>query len=259
LYAQCMLAEWILEMRNGRLALEERLVEISRGAALRHPREPAHCADILATTIPADRIPALVKEAEELLGLVASSDSNARTLAPINKDKDWDIIEVDQKRPESRPMIRDIANGLLFKEQHLRVGKPAPELEVKLVDGATPWSISANLGKVLIIQFSHKGCGPCEEMYPVLRRLKKLFPETLSILSVMTDQDVADTTDAVESGKLDWNVVWDGARGPIGTRWSVRRFPTVYVIGRNGIVAGVDLRDDELSDIIAQLVNKEKQ
>ena len=88
-----------------------------------------------------------------------------------------------------------------------------------------------------------------------MRRLMKLYPERLSILSVMTDQDVTDTTDAVKSGKLTWNVVWDGARGPISTRWAVTRFPTVYIIGRDGNVAGMDLRDDELTDKIALLLN----
>ena len=88
-----------------------------------------------------------------------------------------------------------------------------------------------------------------------MRKLKKLYPDKLSILSVMVDKDLADTIEAVESGKITWDVAWDGDRGPIATRWAISRFPTVYVIGRDGIVTGVDLRGDELTDRIVDLTN----
>jgi thiol-disulfide isomerase/thioredoxin len=252
LFAQYMLARWILDMRDGRTFCEHRLSDLSGGSKLSYPKEKDYLVDSLAAGIPKDRIPELEREAESLLSLVASSNANIRQPAVIGADKNWHIIKVDEKKMETMPPIREIASGLLLHEQHLRVGKRAPELNVKLVNNSH-WSISGNQGKTLIIQFSFKGCGPCEAMYPDLRALAEQYADKLSILSITADQNLADTTEAVETGKITWNVAWDGFRGPIATRWAVQAFPTVYVIGPNGTVAGVDLRGDGLREKIAQL------
>jgi thiol-disulfide isomerase/thioredoxin len=170
----------------------------------------------------------------------------------VGADENWHIIRLDKKKTETMPLIREVASGLLFVERHLRVGKRAPELDVKLVNN-THWSISGNQGKTLIIQFSFKGCGPCEEMYPDLRALAEQYADNLSILTITADPNLADTTEAVETGKITWNVTWDGVRGPIATRWAVEGFPEVYVIAPDGTVAGKSLRDDGLREKIAQL------
>lgn len=252
LFAQYMLARWILDMRDGRTFCEQRLSDISGGSKLRYPKEKDHLVDTLVAGIPKDRIPELKREAEALLTLVASSNSTTRQPAVIGTDKNRHIIKLDEKKMEAMPLIREIASGLLFHEQHLRVGKRAPELNVKLVNDSH-WSISGNQGKTLIIQFSFKGCGPCEEMYPDLRALAEQYADKLSILSITADENLADTTEAIETRKITWNVAWDGFRGPIATRWAVEAFPTVYVIGPDGTVAGVDLSSDGLREKISQL------
>ncbi len=150
------------------------------------------------------------------------------------------------------PLVKELAAGLLFKEQHLREGKPAPDLKLQLVSGED-WSLADQRGKTVIIQFSFKGCGPCEAMYPDLRELAAAHKEKLAILSIMVDEKKADTTDAVNSGKLAWNVHWDGDRGPIATQWAVPSFPTVYVIGPDGRIVSNGLRGNQLKAKIAEL------
>jgi len=253
LFAQYMLARWILESRDGRTFCEQRLDAISVGAKLRFPKEKDQLIDILAAGISKDRIPELEKEAETLLMLVANSNSTTRQPAVVGADENWHIIRLDKKKTETMPLIREVASGLLFVERHLRVGKRAPELDVKLVNN-THWSISGNQGKTLIIQFSFKGCGPCEEMYPDLRALAQQYTDKLSILTITADSNLADTTETVETGKITWNVAWDGSRGPVATRWAVDAFPEVYVIAPDGTVAGIGLRGDDLREKIAQLV-----
>ena len=252
LFAQYMLARWILELRDDRIFCEQRLNALSAGAELRFPKEKDLLIDTLAVGIPKDRIPVLEKEAETLLSLVANANSTTRQPAVVGADENWHVIRLDQKKMETMPMIREVASGLLFVEQHLRVGMRAPELNVKLVNNSH-WSISGNQGKTLIIQFSFKGCGPCEEMYPDLRALAEQYADKLSILTITADPNLADTTEAVETGKITWNVAWDGVRGPIATRWAVEGFPEVYVIAPDGTVAGKSLRDDGLREKIAQL------
>jgi hypothetical protein len=70
----------------------------------------------------------------------------------------------------------------------------------------------------------------------------------------MADQNKNDTDQAVEEGKLTWNVHYDGWRGPVATRWAVRGFPTVYVIDRQGRIAETTRRD--LSKKVADLLHE---
>jgi thiol-disulfide isomerase/thioredoxin len=154
------------------------------------------------------------------------------------------------------PLISEMADGLLFRELHLRAGKPAPNLNVALVSGQN-WSLSGQRGKVVIIQFSFNGCGPCEAMYKDLREIQQTHGKHVAILSIMHDEKFADTEEAVSKGKITWNAHWDGFRGPVATRWAVQGFPTVYLFDTNGNLVGpgvCDLRGKELKDMVDQLL-----
>jgi thiol-disulfide isomerase/thioredoxin len=189
---------------------------------------------------------------------MAESCHNLRQPAVQGLDERWYLIRIDDKATQMMPRLSELAEGVLFKESHLRPGKPAPDLELSLVN-EKPWSLAAQRGKVVIIQFSFKGCGPCEAMYPDLRELQTSYTESLSIVSIMADEKRQDTEEAVSEGKLTWNVHWDGRRGPIATRWAVRGFPDVYVIDRNGEVAACDLYGHELRDKVTQLLDDQSR
>lgn len=70
----------------------------------------------------------------------------------------------------------------------------------------------------------------------------------------MGDPRREDTIWAVESGKLSWSVYWDGAPGPIATKWAVTGVPTEYVVDPEGRIAGHHLRDESLKARVAKLV-----
>ena len=106
----------------------------------------------------------------------------------------------------------------------------------------------------MVIQFSFKGCGPCEAMYPDLQEIQKDYGAKVSILSIMADEKQSTTEEAVKLGTLSWDVHWDGFRGPLATRWAVSYHPTVYVLDTKGFVAGQDLRGKQLKQKVAELV-----
>ena len=70
----------------------------------------------------------------------------------------------------------------------------------------------------------------------------------------MRDETPDSMLEAVESGKITWNVAWDGKPGRIATRWAVDGFPEVYVIDQHGVVAGVGLRGKMLKAKVAELI-----
>jgi thiol-disulfide isomerase/thioredoxin len=248
------LAEWMLSCSQSREYTERRLQELRGGEALRYPQEKEMLERTLEIYATMPQMQSWQSEALDLLREVANSGRDIRLPAVKARDPRWYLIQIDDQPKQSPPRLSEIAEGVLFKELHLRVGKPAPELDVTLVN-ENSWSLASQRGKVVIIMFSFKGCGPCEAMYPDLRDLQKSHPDSLSILSIMADENRQDTLDAVAEGKLTWNVHWDGGRGPLTTRWAVTGFPEIYVIDRSGEVAGYELRGQELRDKVAQLLN----
>lgn len=252
LFAKYMLARWSLTVRNIHENWERWSQELAAGREPRFFKEKEKLAKKQAKALPPQKLSALEREALEILLSFKTSKSDVRQPGIKGVDEHWHLIYFDPDKTKTMPLVKELAAGLLFKEQHLREGKPAPDLKLQLVSGED-WSLADQRGKTVIIQFSFKGCGPCEAMYPDLRELAAAHKEKLAILSIMVDEKKADTTDAVNSGKLAWNVHWDGDRGPIATQWAVPSFPTVYVIGPDGRIVSNGLRGNQLKAIIAEL------
>ncbi|MBD3672655.1 MAG: redoxin domain-containing protein [Planctomycetaceae bacterium] len=251
-FARYMLARWQLDLVGAHEYWERRLKELDDGDKLRYSNEREYLQTSLSGGFSSQKLANMEREAISSLESLTKSSSNVRQPAVKAVDDKWLVIRVAPEKTQSMPLVTDLATGLLFEQKHLKLGRPAPDLEVSLVNGEL-WSLAQQRGRTVIIQFSFKGCGPCEEMYPDLKTLQEKFPDSLSILSIMADEEKSDTTEAVHSGKLTWNVCWDGYRGPIATKWAVNGFPTVYVVGPNGKIAGRGLRGEALKSKVAQL------
>jgi thiol-disulfide isomerase/thioredoxin len=257
-FSKLTLAEWMISCLDGREFMEQRIQALRNGEATRYPLEERNLSRWLENYATMPQMQSWKAEARELLRAIAHSGHDIRQPAVQGRDERWYLIRIDEQATQTMPRLSELAEGILFKESHLRPGKPAPNLELALVNENT-WSSAAQRGKVVIIQFSFKGCGPCEAMYPDLRELQQSFADGVSILSIMADEKRQDTEDAISEGKLTWNVHWDGRKGPIATRWAVRGFPTVYVIDKNGEIAGFGLRGQELRDKVAALLDNKNQ
>ncbi|QDT92204.1 TlpA family protein disulfide reductase [Gimesia algae] len=252
LYASFVLARLSLKLRNWQQSWERRLKELQNGSDVSYPREKESLLSWKALAKSENKLDEVEQEAIQILETLSSSNSEVRQPGVTNIDDNWHIIEFDSEKTKSKPTLKEMAAGLLFKERHLKEGQPAPDLKLKLVSGEN-WSLADQLGKTVIIQFSFKGCGPCEAMYPDLRELAAKHNEKLTILSIMADEKQEDTTDAVKSGKITWNVYWDDFGGPVATQWAVTGFPTVYVIGPDGKIVTYRLRGEKLKAKIAEL------
>jgi thiol-disulfide isomerase/thioredoxin len=232
--------------------MTRRLAKLEAGAKPRVAGEEQYYRDALADFASLARLQSDADAAVVELQKIAASKSELRQPAVRGLDPNWYLIELDDQRTQTMPKLTELAEGEIFQQAHLQVGKPAPELEVELLSG-DGWSLASQRGKAVVIQFSFKGCGPCEEMYPDLRELQEMHAERLSIVSIMADEHKVDAEEGVTSGKLTWNVHWDGRRGPVATWWAVTAFPTVYIIDTEGRIAEMGLRGDELRAEIARL------
>jgi peroxiredoxin len=248
-----VLAKALLSLRNIRAEPEQRVNARVAGEEPRLPQETELIRDDLSSLPSAVDIASGIDEANAILEELAASGELYQMPVIRTVDPTGRIARVDVERSKSGNYLSEMASALLFKEQHLRVGQQAPDLEINLVDGAL-WTLASQRSRVVIIQFSFTGCGACETMYPNLRELHEAYSEKLSIVSIMRDGTPAPSIKAVEAGKLTWNVACDGSPGQIASRWAVDSFPTLYVIDQAGRIAFANSGDEELKAKVSELL-----
>ena len=94
-------------------------------------------------------------------------------------------------------------------------------------------------------------------MYPHLRSLVETHEgKPFAILGVNSDPlEVARR--AVAEEQLSWRSLWagpSGTMGPIPLQWSIRGWPTAFVIDHEGVIRAKDLDGTELDDLLARLI-----
>ena len=149
-----------------------------------------------------------------------------------------------------------IVSGELFARRSLAVGQEVPEVEGADHEGET-FKLSDFRGKVVVLTFSGNWCGPCVAMYPQERALvAKLKDKPFALVSVSTDADVETLRKSIASGEITWRCWWDGAGGPITTRWGISSFPSVFVIDKSGVIRFKDVRGEEMDKAVASLLGE---
>ena len=151
--------------------------------------------------------------------------------------------------PRDFPTLADMARGELRSLRDLIVGKPAPEIEGKDVDGK-PMKLSDNRGKVVVLSFWATWCGPCMQMVPHERELvHRLEGKPFVLLGVNGDEGQERLRFQTKEHQINWRSWYDGGpNGPISQSWYVRGWPTVFVIDRDGIIRYKGHRDEAQLD-----------
>ncbi len=143
----------------------------------------------------------------------------------------------------------EVARAELHSLRDLIVGKPAPEIEGKDVDGK-PMKLSDYRGKVVVLSFWATWCGPCMMLVPQERELvRRMVGKPFVLLGVNGDEDKDRLMYQIKEHQINWRSFYAGGPyGPICRDWNVEGWPTVYVIDRNGIIRYKGARDEKKLD-----------
>jgi len=166
------------------------------------------------------------------------------------------------KNPHPKTLAQ-VAEAKLDDLHNLAVGKPAPEIEGSDLDGK-PMKLSDHRGKVVVLVFWNSGCGPCLAAVPEERAMAdRLKEKPFALLGVNSDEKIEAARKAAKDSGMTWPSWSDGAPdgGPIGDRYHIRSFPTVFVIDAKGLIrakqaAGGETLEKLVGELLAEVAPK---
>jgi peroxiredoxin len=151
------------------------------------------------------------------------------------------------------------------------IGKPAPEIEGKDIDGK-PVRLSDLKGKVVLVEFWATWCAPCVASFPALRQLAREHKDRgFAILGVnldeMAEREPGQLAARAESAPVDLrrflvaqHVGWTNLIGPgadaTARAYGVEDIPARFLIDREGKIVHVELRDQALTRILERLLGE---
>ena len=179
----------------------------------------------------------------------------------VNKDSIIDVYESFSNRIKVSDVGKNIADLLSQFEDPIEVGETAPDFTAPSIDGPNITLSNVLLdNKVTLLDFWAAWCRPCRIENPNLVRLHKKYKDAgFDIIGVSLDRTREQWEQAVIDDNLPWTQVsnlnfWND---PVARRYSIRAIPQSYLLNKDGLVMGKNLRGQELEDRILSLLNAE--
>jgi len=121
---------------------------------------------------------------------------------------------------------------------HPLVGKPAPDFTAELLDG-TPWKLSQQQDKVVVLDFWATWCGPCIEAMPVITEVTGSFADRDVVLYTINIGESAEEIKAfLQRLNIDVPVLLD-PEAKLADTYAAEAIPQTVLIGKNGRVEAV--------------------
>lgn len=144
----------------------------------------------------------------------------------------------------------------LFENEKVSVGKIAPEITIRDVNG-NPFQLSSLQGKFVLIDFWASWCGPCRQENPNLVQMYQAFKEKdFEIVGVSIDDNIKSWTKAIETDSLLWTQVCDGngMEGEVAKRYLISAIPTNFLLDKRGKIIAKNLRGEELKKALDHFI-----
>lgn len=140
-----------------------------------------------------------------------------------------------------RAMLGDDAfeafrDGEMAKTHYMGDDKLAPDFTLTDRNGQ-PWSLKAQRGKTVVLNFWTMTCQPCIEEMPSLEQLALVAEERddLEVVAISTDKRWDDVTGLFKPGsKL--KVLLDPDKAVVREKFGTRLYPETWIIDPNGVI-----------------------
>jgi peroxiredoxin len=142
--------------------------------------------------------------------------------------------------------------------RQLGVGLRARDFTVALLDGAS-FSLSSQIGRVVLIDFWDVRCAPCRREMPNLRAIFRDHEgKGLEIIGISLDTDRKLLDAYVKEAGLGWKIAcslqgWSDSTAKL---YRISATPSTWLIDRHGVVRYCDVRGAELRHAVEELLGE---
>ncbi len=156
---------------------------------------------------------------------------------------------------------RRCAATCLLKPEYAGANRKAPNFSLKGMKGETV-SLDAYRGKVVVLNFWTKTCGPCMEEMPDLVELTRVLRTRtdVAVVTVSTDEgpdDVRGTLKALLKEEPPFPVGFDPDLKVVRDKYGTHLFPETWIIDKEGIIrARFDGPREWTTGVVTELIDQ---
>jgi thiol-disulfide isomerase/thioredoxin len=116
------------------------------------------------------------------------------------------------------------------------VGKPAPAIELDLLDGKK-FRLADHKNKVVVLDFWASWCGPCLQTMPLVDKVAREFADQgVELVTINLEETPERVHTALDRLKLESAVALD-KEGRVAERYGATSIPQTVIVDRDGKVA----------------------
>lgn len=150
----------------------------------------------------------------------------------------------------------------LLKPAYVGADRTAPSFDLVDMDGQHV-TLDSYKGKVVVLNFWTKTCGPCLEEMPDLVELTKILEprKDVVVLAVSTDEGPDDVKDTLKSilkqDRPPFRVLFDPDSKVVAGKYGTRLFPETWILDQRGVIrARFDGARDWTNPAVVELVDQ---
>lgn len=170
--------------------------------------------------------------------------------------------ELKALRAKLDPVLNDHPYTKALEEfiehQTFQVGSTAYQFELKSIDGDAIKLHNYN-GKYVFLDFWASWCGPCRREIPnVAKMYKALKGKDFEVIGISIDNKEDAWKNAVKEMKMTWPQACDleAWNSIVARKYAVQSIPRTVLIDPEGKVIGIDLRGEDLTAKVKELIKK---
>jgi len=166
------------------------------------------------------------------------------------EEEKYALLREDEARVEA--IVKRI------KEDVIGIGKPVKDFTVKLLDD-TEYKLSAQKGKVILVDFWATWCGPCRDEMPHVKEVYEANKDKgFDIIGISLDRkdDLQTLKDYVKDNDLGWHFTFSGSfwQDATARAWGVNSIPSIWLIDKKGVLRYFGVRGDDLKKAVEKLL-----